>query len=41
LRKIVEGEKSVPNPVSRFVGKAFFKCTGWTYDTPTDLLEDK
>lgn len=31
----------MPNPVSRFVGKAFFKCTGWTYDTPTDLLEDK
>lgn len=31
----------MPNAASRFLGKAFFRCTGWTYDTPSDLMSDK
>lgn len=31
----------MPNMVSRFIGKAFFACTGWTYETPSHLLSDK
>jgi hypothetical protein len=31
----------MPNPITRFAGKTFFRLTGWTHDDPTDLLEDK
>lgn len=31
----------MPNMVSRFIGKSFFACTGWTYETPSHLLSDK
>ena len=31
----------MPNMVSRFIGKSFFACTGWTYETPSHLLSGK
>lgn len=31
----------MPNPVSKLVGKLFFRMTGWTYEDPVHLFEDK
>lgn len=31
----------MPNVMTRFIGQAFFKCTGWTYDRRPELWSDK
>lgn len=31
----------MPNMVTKFIGKAFFACSGWTYEKQPDLWSDK